>query len=71
MLDFYDAVFRTEDEALYEPLIAPAKSGAKPAYKTWKTFQMSDHLVLWAAFKVDFAEDYLTQMARDEPSKPS
>lgn len=63
VLDFYDAVFRKEDKELYDPLMAPTGSGAKPAYATWKTFQMSDHLVLWAAFKVDFTEDYLLKLA--------
>ena len=38
--------------------------GALPTYKDWKTYQMSDHLVLWSAFKVDFAEDYLTDLAK-------
>ena len=63
VLDYYDAVFRTADEALYAPLTALTKSGKKPAYKEWKTYQMSDHLVLWAAFKVDFADEYLVELA--------
>jgi len=66
VFDFYDAVFRTQDEALYAPLIQPTKSGSKPKYKEWKSYQMSDHLVLWAAFKVDFAEDYLAELAKPE-----
>lgn len=65
VLDFYDAVFRAEDEAVYGPLINPAKSGRPPTYKDWKTYQMSDHLVLWAAFKVDFAETYLADLATE------
>ncbi|PVE22761.1 endonuclease [Microvirga sp. KLBC 81] len=65
VLDFYNAVFRAEDEPLYAPLIKPAKSGKPPKYKEWKTYQMSDHLVLWSAFKVDFAEDYLTDLAKE------
>lgn len=64
VLDYYDAVFRAEDEALYAADIKPAKSGKPPTYKDWKSYQMSDHLVLWAAFKVDFAEDYLTELAQ-------
>ncbi len=64
VLDFYEAVFRTEDEALYAPQIKPTKSGKPPKYKEWKTYQMSDHLVLWSAFKVDFTEDYLTDLAQ-------
>lgn len=64
VLDFYEAVFRAEDEALYAPHIKPAKSGKPPKYKEWKTYQMSDHLVLWSAFKVDFTEDYLIDLAK-------
>lgn len=68
VLDFYEAVFRDEDEAVYGPDINPAKSGKPPKYKEWKTYQMSDHLVLWSAFKVDFAEDYLTDLAKADPA---
>ncbi|MDV7187206.1 endonuclease/exonuclease/phosphatase family protein [Lutibacter sp. TH_r2] len=28
-------------------------------YKTWKTFQISDHLPMWVEIKVDHSEDYL------------
>jgi hypothetical protein len=63
VLDFYQAVYRTEDEALYAPEIKPSRSGKRPRYKDWKSYQMSDHLVLWAAFKVDFAEEYLVELA--------
>lgn len=62
VLDYYDAVFRPEDEEVYETLTVAGKSGRRN-YRDWKTYQMSDHLVLWAAFKVDFTEDYLTTLA--------
>jgi hypothetical protein len=65
VFDFYKAVFREEDEPLYASGIKPARSGKPPIYKEWKTYQMSDHLVLWSAFKVDFAEDYLSDIAKD------
>ena len=33
-------------------------------YKTyWRTHQMSDHLPLWAALKVDFGRDYLERLS--------
>ncbi|PCG13217.1 endonuclease/exonuclease/phosphatase family protein [Sphingomonas adhaesiva] len=67
VFDFYEAVFRAEDEALYTPEMRPTKSGKPPKYKEWKTYQMSDHLVLWSAFKVDFAQDYLTDLSRVGP----
>lgn len=62
VLDYYQAVFRAEDEALYAPAIPAAKSGRKPSYAAWKTYQMSDHLLLWAAFKVDYTDDYLVEL---------
>jgi hypothetical protein len=68
VLDYYQAVFRAEDEPLYTGAIKPAKSGKLPAYKTWKTYQMSDHLLLWAAFKVDFADEYLANLSAPPPA---
>jgi endonuclease/exonuclease/phosphatase family metal-dependent hydrolase len=38
-------------------------------YKTWRTYQMSDHLPLWAEFRVDFADEYLASI-RDAPPGP-
>ncbi|KAK0331283.1 hypothetical protein LTR94_029546, partial [Friedmanniomyces endolithicus] len=67
VLDFFEAVYRMEDEALYAPEIKPGKKGNLPTYKEWRTYQMSDHLLLWSAFKVDFAEDYLTDLSRLDP----
>ncbi len=28
-------------------------------YKDWRTYQMSDHLVMWVQLRTDFGEDYL------------
>ena len=64
VLDFFEAVYRMEDEALYAPEIKPGKKGNLPTYKEWRTYQMSDHLLLWSAFKVDFASDYLEDLAK-------
>ena len=63
VLDYYDAVYRAEDEGGYAGEIKPGKL---PKFSDWKTYQMSDHLVLWAAFKVDFADDYIAQLAEGE-----
>jgi endonuclease/exonuclease/phosphatase family metal-dependent hydrolase len=40
---------------------ATAKA-ALTQYRTWRTYQMSDHLPLWAEFRVDFASEYLTSI---------
>jgi endonuclease/exonuclease/phosphatase family metal-dependent hydrolase len=36
---------------------------ATTQYKMWRTFQMSDHLPLWVELRVDFADDYLSELA--------
>jgi hypothetical protein len=70
VFDFYDFVFRLGDAELYAPLMAPTKSGKTPRYKEWRTHQMSDHLVLWASFKVDQADQYLQDLAGGEALAP-
>ena len=32
-------------------------------FNLWRTYQMSDHLPLWAEFRVDFSDDYLREIA--------
>ena len=36
-------------------------------YGAWRTHQMSDHLPLWAEFRVDFANTYLTEVRAPKP----
>jgi endonuclease/exonuclease/phosphatase family metal-dependent hydrolase len=38
------------------------EAAARSQFKTWRTYQMSDHLPLWAEFRVDFADDYLASL---------
>jgi endonuclease/exonuclease/phosphatase family metal-dependent hydrolase len=38
-------------------------AGRKTQYSTWRTYQLSDHLPLWAEFRVDFADEYLSSIA--------
>jgi len=71
--DFYDVVYREDDEALYVPEMGEAyditsrgepRSNKSLYYRTyWRTHQMSDHLPLWAALKVDFGREYLASRA--------
>lgn len=35
-------------------------------YKRWRTYQMSDHLPLWVAFKIDFSDEYLARKLKSE-----
>lgn len=72
VFDYYECVFRDEDEAMYVPLMGDAyrtTSSGKPRanptayYRQWRTFQMSDHLPMWVELKVDFGDRYLENVA--------
>ena len=72
VFDYYDVVYRPEDEAIYAAKMGDSyttTSSGKPRknkslyYKTyWRTFQMSDHLPMWVQIKTDFSRDYLAEM---------
>lgn len=64
-----DYVFRdTDDYDAYKPLMPAETKSGKPAkidlraYRKWRTWQMSDHLPLWAEIKMDFTETYLDSL---------
>lgn len=64
-----DHVFRdSEDYATYRPFMPEKTKEGKEAkvdeaaYKSWRTWQMSDHLPLWAEIKMDFTDDYLNSL---------
>jgi endonuclease/exonuclease/phosphatase family metal-dependent hydrolase len=72
VFDFFQSVYRDEDEAAYVPFMGDAyhttssgKPRANPStyYRAWRTFQMSDHLPMWVELKVDFGEAYLNRVA--------
>jgi endonuclease/exonuclease/phosphatase family metal-dependent hydrolase len=66
VFDFFASVFRLDEEATYESAMGPgyAKAKKKTAwYKQWRTFQMSDHLLMWVELKIDFGTEYLTKIA--------
>jgi endonuclease/exonuclease/phosphatase family metal-dependent hydrolase len=65
VLDFYQDVFRKEDETVYKAEMSKSKL---KTFKEWKTYQMSDHLPLWIEFKVDFSENYLNKLKKEEYS---
>ena len=56
VFDYYQSVFRDADEAVYAPLFKATKSSS---YADWRTYQMSDHRVLWAEIRIDFGAQYL------------
>jgi len=56
VFDFYEHVYRFEDEAAYA-----RKRAAKPGrgFKDWRTYRMSDHLPMWIEFGIDDGDAYL------------
>jgi hypothetical protein len=61
IFDFYQHVFRDADE---ERLRKSKKLAGNDKYKDWRTYQMSDHLVMWTEFAVDKTENYLKEIAK-------
>ena len=62
-------VFRDDaDFDAYKPFMPTETKEGKPvnvdvaAYQRWRTWQMSDHLPLWAEIKIDFTKQYLDSL---------
>ncbi len=69
VFNFYDHVYRLEDELSYADLMPATYHNKTEAdkktryYKTfWRTHQMSDHLPMWMELKIDFSTDYLNNL---------
>ncbi|WP_223713794.1 hypothetical protein [Niabella beijingensis] len=70
VFDYYDVVFRTEDEAEYVPEMGDAyhttdagtpRANKTAYYKTyWRTHQMSDHLPMWVEISIAHTDQYLS-----------
>jgi len=56
VFDFYEHVYRLEDEDLYahERAQKPGRS-----FKDWRTYRMSDHLPMWIELSIDNGDVYL------------
>ena len=69
VFDFSRAVFGADGASVYERVMkgcVPDKFAAvntdkerAALYSQWRTFQMSDHLLLWSELKIDFSKEYL------------
>ena len=59
IFDFYEHVFKLDEEAVYreEREENGLKDGTK--FSTWRTYKMSDHLPMWVELRTDFGEEYL------------
>jgi endonuclease/exonuclease/phosphatase family metal-dependent hydrolase len=67
VLDYYRSVFRDADAAAYAPYVTQTNA---QGYEEWRTYQMSDHLVLWAEIKVDFGAEYLQRIIDRKGERP-
>ena len=66
VFDFFDVVYRTDEEAIYRPLMRkPGSSKFYSRYSSWRTHQMSDHLPMWVELHIDFAKEYLDEVEAD------
>jgi endonuclease/exonuclease/phosphatase family metal-dependent hydrolase len=78
VFDFFDTVFRKEDEALYISEMGTryfkndageVRKNPSQYYRTyWRTHQMSDHLPMWVELKIDFSDEFLTRKLSDSNS---
>ena len=62
VFDFFEHVFRKEDEAIYR---ADPANDLTPTtgYGTWRTYKMSDHLPMWVELRTDFSTEYLQEIS--------
>jgi hypothetical protein len=61
VFDYFNYVFREVDKDIYTPLMVKQGSDGEyyNDYKSWRTYQMSDHLPMWLELRIDFAAEYL------------
>ncbi len=69
VFNFYEHIFRPEDEAAYAPYMPDTyhnkdeAEGKTRYYMTyWRTYQLSDHLPMWVELDIDFSEGYLNDL---------
>lgn len=77
VFDFYETIFRDEDEETYIEAMGDAyfnnskgeprtERGKKTHYRTWRTFQISDHLPMWIELRIDYTDEYLQRLHQDD-----
>lgn len=63
VFDYFETVYREDEEAIYKPFMKKANSSDfYSSYRSWRTYQMSDHLPMWVELRIDFAEEYLAEV---------
>lgn len=73
VFNFFDSVYRDEDEKMYADQIGEGYHSAgtdkkkTQAYKFWRTFHMSDHLPMWFEMPIDFGREALEKIVASAP----
>jgi len=63
VFDFFDVVYRADEEDIYRPFMRkPGSDASYSSYASWRTHQMSDHLPMWVELHIDFAREYLDEV---------
>jgi exonuclease III len=55
VFDVFKSVFRFEDESKY----TKEKGDDRRTFKTWRSYQVSDHLPMWVRIDVNDADEYI------------
>jgi hypothetical protein len=58
VFDYYQQVYRLQDETAYD------RGTSKLSFKQWRSYKMSDHLPIWCEVGIDFGIDYLQGKAK-------
>ena len=69
VFNYYKYVYRDTEASTYEPLVPKTSAGKPGSYKTWRTYQMSDHLPMWIELRVDFSREYLDGLVAGAPGE--
>lgn len=76
VFQFFDTVFTDDEYEIYHDYMNPKMRDyispdrlredyqKKRYYRSWKTFQISDHLPMWVELKIDFSDDYLDLLSK-------
>ncbi|QQS47060.1 MAG: endonuclease/exonuclease/phosphatase family protein [Acidobacteriota bacterium] len=69
VFNFFESVYRDEDELVYAAQVGQSYQNAgtakkkTQAYRFWRTFHMSDHLPMWFELPIDFGKEALEKIA--------
>jgi len=63
---YIDAYITQQHQAGEKSPQPPRTRRPLPQYRLWRTYQMSGHLPLWAELRIDFADDYLRELSKQQ-----